>query len=449
MSMRQTRRSFLKKGLFTAGLAAGAATGLFRAPRILAQASPNSTLGVAVVGVGGMGNYSFGCSLNERCVALVDVDDNVMDKAWETAWDRGHDPKCFFDYRTMLDKCHKDIDVVLVSTPDHNHAPACIRAIDLGKAAFSQKPLAHNIRECYVLAKAAKEKKVCTQMGNQGHCGEGIRVLCEAIWAGAVGNVLESHTILGRNFGGKGGQPPGKPVPASLHWDEWIGPAPFREYHDGLHTFSWRSWRDFGTGTIGDMACHHLDGPFWAMKIGEVKKFTVECLNTTGGSVEMFPQDNVVRYDIPARGDMPAMKLFVYDHDKLMPDVMKEAQEKNNRKFGEYTLYVGDKGLIGSDARILPEEKQKEFKAPAKTLPRAHGGGPVEDLFWCIRNNGTPCSNFTDSAGPLTSFALCGHLAQFAGVGKKIEWDVEKMECTNMPEINQYVKRTYRKGWEV
>jgi hypothetical protein len=143
------------------------------------------------------------------------------------------------------------------------------------------------------------------------------------------------------------------------------------------------------------------------------------------------------------------VKVFVYDHDKLLPEVMKKAQEDNKRKFGEYTLYVGDKGLIGSDARILPEDKQKEFKAPAKTLPRAHGGGPVEDLFWCIRNNGTPCSNFTDSAGPLSAFALCGHLAQFAGVGKKIEWDVEKMECTNMPEINQYVKRTYRKGWEV
>jgi len=298
------------------------------------------------------------------------------------------------------------------------------------------------------LAKAAAEKKVPTQMGNQGHCGEGIRRLCEYIWAGAVGNIVETHTILGRNFGGSGGRPPSKPVPKGLHWDEWIGPAPYREYHDGLHTFSWRSWRQFGTGTIGDMACHHLDGPFWALKLGEVKKFTFECLHSTGGSEEMYPQNNIVRYDIPARGDMPPCKVFVYDHGGLMPDVMKEAQQKYNRKFGEYTLYVGDKGLIGSDARILPEEKHKETPAPPKTLPRAHGG-PIEDLFYGCKNGTTPASNFPGSAAPLTSFALLGHLAMFAGVGKKLEWDVEKMECTNLPEINQYVKRTYRKGWEV
>jgi hypothetical protein len=171
-------------------------------------------------------------------------------------------------------------------------------------------------------------------------------------------------------------------------------------------------------------------------------------MNTKGGSEEMYPQDNIIRYDVPARGDMPPVKVFVYDHGDLKPDVMKEAEKANNRKFGEFTLFVGEKGLIGSDGRILPEEKHKEFKAPDRTLPRAHGG-PIEDLFWAIRNNGTPCSNFTDSAGPLTAFALTGHLAQFAGVGKKIEWDVEKMQCTNLAEINQYVKREYRTGWEV
>jgi hypothetical protein len=145
---------------------------------------------------------------------------------------------------------------------------------------------------------------------------------------------------------------------------------------------------------------------------------------------------------------MPAAKVYVYDHDGLKPDVMKEAEKANDRKFGEFTLFVGDKGLIGSDARILPEAKHKEFASPEKTLPRAHGG-PIEDLFWCIRNNGTPSSNFIDSAAPLTAFALAGHLAQFAGVGKKVEWDVEKMQCTNMPELNKFVRRDYRKGWEV
>jgi Oxidoreductase family, C-terminal alpha/beta domain len=172
-----------------------------------------------------------------------------------------------------------------------------------------------NIRECYELAKAAKEQKVLTQMGNQGFCSEGIRRACEYIWAGAVGNVLEAHAILGRNFGGSDGRPPSKPVPPSLHWDEWLGPAPYRDYHDGLHTFSWRSWRQFGTGTIGDMACHNLSTLWWALKIGEVKRFTVECLATKGGSEEMYPQDNVIRWEIPARGNMPPVKVYCYDHD--------------------------------------------------------------------------------------------------------------------------------------
>ena len=447
MAIRETRRSFLKKGMALAGTSTAAA--LWPAPYVLGEPKPGAKLGVAVVGAGGMGGYSVATALSERLVALADVDDNTIATVMkDKVKDLSPAPKVFFDYRKMLDECAKDIDVVLVATPDHNHAPAAIRAIDRGKATFCQKPLAHNIAECYALAKAAKERKVPTQMGNQGHCGEGIRRVCEYIWAGAVGNVTEAHAILGRNFGGSGGRPPSKPVPAGLHWDEWIGPAPYREYHDGLHTFSWRSWRQFGTGTIGDMACHNLDALFWALRLGEAKKFTIECMNTKGGSEEMYPQDNVVRYEFGPRGDMPPVKVFAYDHEGLKPEIMKETEKKYERKFGEFTLFVGDKGMIGTDARIIPEEQHKAFTSPPKTLLRAHGG-PIEDLYYCIKNGGAPCSNFTDSSGPLTAFALSGHLAQFAGVGKKLEWDVEKMQCTNMPEINKYVRREYRKGWEV
>jgi predicted dehydrogenase len=447
MTVRYTRRGFLKTGMALAG--ASAAVALSRGPLVLAEGSPGAKLGVAVVGAGGMGGYSVDCALRERLVALVDVDENTLATVMkEKVKDLAPAPKVFYDYRKMLDECAKDIDVVLTATPDHNHAPAAIRAIHLGKAAFAQKPLAHNIRECYELARAAKEKKVPTQMGNQGHCGEGIRRVCEYIWAGAVGNVLEAHAILGRNFGGSGGRPATKPVPQGLHWDEWIGPAPYRDFHDNLHPFNWRSWRAFGTGTIGDMACHNLDALFWALRIGEAKTFTVECLNTKGGSDEMYPQDNVVRYEIPARGNMPPVKVYAYDHEGLKPDIMKETEKKYDRKFGEFTLFVGDKGLIGSDSRIIPEDQHKAFPEPPKTLPRAHGG-PIEDLFHCCKNGGAPCSNFTDSAGPLTAFALAGHLAQFAGVGKKIEWDVAKMRCTNLPEANAHVRREYRKGWEV
>ncbi len=448
------RRQFLQRTLVAAGGIAGAQ--LIGAPALLAAGSPGSKLGVAVIGVGGMGGYSFGAAMRERLVAIADVDEKTIANAMKEFTAKQPDvpaPKVYHDYRKLLEECQKDLDVVLIATPDHHHAPAAIRAIHLGKAAFSQKPLAHNIYECYALAKAAREKKVLTQMGNQGHCSDTIRLACEYLWAGVIGNVTETHSILGRNFGGSGGRPETKPVPAGLHWDEWIGPAPYREYHDNLHPFNWRNWRQFGTGTIGDMACHNLDAVFWALKIGEAKTFTVECLNTRGGSEEQYPQDNIVRYDVPARGKMGPVKIHVYDHQGIKPEIMKDAEKKYETKFEECTLFVGDKGLFrtkGTCASLgfLPEDRRTEVPVPAKVLPRAHGG-PIEDLFYACKNDTTPCSNFPGAAAPLTAFALAGHLAQFAGVGKKLEWDVENMQCTNVPEITRYVRRTYRPGWEV
>jgi len=446
-----TRRVFLKRTAALAGAAtAGQITGM---PALLSAPSPNAKLGVAVIGCGGMGGGNPGVAASERCVALVDVDENKLGEAVKRIQAKVPEPKTFFDYRKMYDECHKDIDVVLIATPDHHHAPASMRAIKLGKAVFVQKPMAHNIAECRGLANAATEHKVLTQMGNQGHYGESIRRVCEYIWAGAIGNVTEVHAIMGRNFGGKGGRPPSKPVPAGLHWDEWLGPAPFREYHDGLHPFSWRSWRHFGTGTVGDMACHNLDTLFWALKLGEAKTFKMECLNTKGGSDEMYPQDNVVRWEFGARGDMPPVKVHAYDDGSLKPEIMKEAEQKYNIKFSECSLFVGDKGMIriqGTSGpwQFLPEEKRDEVPAPPKTLPRAHGG-PISDLLYCCKNGGTPCSNFAEAAAPLTIFAQTSHLASFAGVGKKLEWDVEKMQCTNAPEINRYTRREYRQGWEV
>jgi len=448
------RRRFLQRAAALAGAAAGAQ--FVRMPSLLGADSPNGKLGVAVIGAGGMGGYSFDSALNERLVAVCDVDDKVMADRLKQFGEKCKDlpaPKAYYDYRKMLEECQNDIDVVLIATPDHNHAPAAIRSIALGKATFSQKPLAHDIRECYALAKAAREKNVPTQMGNQGHCSDTIRKACEYIWAGAIGNVTETHSLLGRNFGGSGGRPASKPVPAGLHWDEWLGPAPFREYHEGLHTFSWRNWRDFGTGTIGDMACHNLDALFWALKIGLAKNFTIECLHSTGGSEEMYPQSNIVRYEVPARGDMGPVKVHVYDNADLRPEIMKDAERKYETKFGEDTLFVGDKGLLRTTGTcgslgFLPEDRRTEVPVPAQILPRAHGG-PIEDLFYACKHGTVPCSNFPGAAAPLTAFALAGHLAQFAGVGKKLEWDVERMECTNLPEINRFVRRTYRAGWEV
>lgn len=452
MSRRTTRRDFLKRSAALAGVAA--TTRVSGAPYFLAETSPNSKLGVAVVAVAGMGGYSVNMAYRERPIAMVDVDQGRLDAVMTEVKKRNiADCRAYHDFRKMLDERHKDIDVVLIATPDHTHAPAAIRAIQLGKAVFCQKPMTHNIYESYALAKAALEKKVLTQMGNQGHCGETIRRVCEYIWDGAIGDVTETHSILGRNFGGSDGRPPSKPVPAGLHWDEWLGPAPHRDYHDGLHPFNWRSWLQFGTGTIGDMACHNVDTLFWALKIAEAKTYTVECLNQKGGSEEKYTLDNILRWEIPPRAGMPAVTVTSYDHGSLKPEIMKDAEKKYGIEFGECTLFVGKKGRMRSQGhssgwQFLPEERIKEVKEPPRTLPRAHGG-PIEDLFHAIKEGGTPCSNFPDAATPLTSFVLTGHLAMRAGVGKKLVWDVEKMECTNVPEINQYVKREYRKGWEV
>jgi predicted dehydrogenase len=413
-------------------------------------------LGVAVIGAGGMGGYAVDLALREKCVALCDIDDGKLAEALRKCADAQPEaaaPKTYVDFRVMLEECATDLDVVLISTPDHTHAPAAIRAIDLGKHVFVQKPMAHNIRECMVLAQAAKDKGVYTQMGNQGHCSENFRRACEDLWAGAVGTITETHSLLGRNFGGTGGRPETRPVPPGVHWDEWLGPAPYRDYHDGLHPFGWRSWRDFGTGSIGDMACHNVDCVFFGLKLNEAKTYTIECLNTNGGSEEMCNQDNVVRYDIPARGDMPPVQVYVYDHDGLKSEVMKQAEADYAFELGEGTLYIGDNGRYytgghASSRRILDEARAKDFGESPRVMARAQGG-PIEDLYHAIRNGTTPCSNFPDAATPLTAFVLSGQIAQTAGVGKKVEWDVEKTECTNLPELNQHVGRTYRPGWEV
>jgi predicted dehydrogenase len=449
-----TRRQLLKNAV-AAGAIAGATSSL-TAPNVLAEAKPNTKLGVGVIAVGGMGGYSLGAGLGERLVAICDVDDRPIAAALKQFHERKSkqpDPKVFYDYRKMLDKCHKELDVVLIATPDHNHGPAAIRAIQRGKATFCQKPLAHNIYECRVLAETARKNRVLTQLGNQGHCSEGYRRLVECLWAGAIGTVKETHSIFARNFGGRGGIPPGKTVPAFLHWDEWLGPAPYRPYHDGLHTFSWRDWRQFGTGTIGDMACHVMDGVFWALKLQEAKTYTIECLGQEGGSEEMFSQNNTIKFEFPARSDMPHARVFTYDNSNQKPEVIKEVERLAGRKIDDGTVYVGDKGYMYTDTyggglRILPDSRAREFTLPGKTLPRAHGG-PIEDLFWAIRNNGTPASNFPDYSGSLTEFFLTGLLAMFAGKGNKVEWDVTAMKCTNNDEVNRFVKREYRQGWEV
>ena len=441
-----SRRKFVQRS--AAGIVG--LTSFSRPSIVHGQTAGGDKLRVAVIGVAGlMGGYSIDCALREHLVAIVDVDENYIATVMNGKVKDTARPKIFHDYRRMLEQCHNEIDVVLIATPDHHHAPAAMRAMSEGKHVFCQKPLGHNIAECYAMAKMAREKKVLTQMGNQGYCGEHIRRVSEYIAAGAIGDVVETHTLLCRNWGGAGGRPETRPVPAGLHWDEWLGPAPVRGYHEQLHPFHWRGWRHFGTGTIGDMACHHLAVPFMALKLWEYRTFTVECISTSEGSDEKYPTHNIVCYHFPAGEGRVARKCYLYDDSEMRPAVMRELEQKYTIKWGESTVFVGTKGYLNNYSRIIPEEQHQKFPPPPKTLPRPLAGAPIEDLFACIRKGAMPVSNFTDAAGPLTAMALTGHLSQTAGAGAKIEWNVDKMQCTNRPDLNRLLKREYRASWEI
>ena len=314
MSERFHRRKLLKRAAALGGAAAAAR--LCGVPNLMADPAPNSKLGTVVIGCANQGVASLSAAVTENLVALVDVDDNHIAKAME--WIGQYAPdvntsriKTYYDYRTMFDEMHDQLDAVFVATPDHHHATAAMPAIKLGKAVYVEKPLAHSVDEVRRLCRAAKENKVITQLGNQGHSGEGIRRLCEYIWAGAIGDVIATYSWAPTGRGGVGGRLPTKPVPAGLHWDEWIGPAAYRDYHEELHPKMWRSWWEFGDGSVGDLGCHNLDGPFMALGLGHAE--SVEVLEQSGGSDERFPLRNTIRWNFPARGDKPPVRVYWYD----------------------------------------------------------------------------------------------------------------------------------------
>jgi predicted dehydrogenase len=472
MSNRLNRRRFLKAG----AAAAAAGLGLARGPIILGAPRPSAKLGTVVIGCGGRGtNSHLPEAAKERLVAVVDVDEKNITRAMKFVTEKWPDlktagVKTYFDYRKMFDEIAKDIDAVFIATPNHHHALPAMIAMKLGKAVYVEKPMAHTVQECRALAQASLEYKVPTQMGNQGHCGEGYRRLCEYIWAGAIGKVTEAHSWTDRSNGGVGPRPPARPVPEGMHWDEWIGPAPYREFHGDLHPHEWHGWYDFGNGSLGNMACHIMDGPFWALRLKWPTAVEVE--EMSGGTDERCPTGTRIRYDFPARGDMPAVKVYWWDGKRKgaqadakgdsgdnvpktvqnRPPLAAELEKQAGRDLGSNgTLYVGDKGIMfsgcyGEGVRIIPEEKMKAFPPPEKSIPRIKGGPFANFLEACRKGTTDTGANF-EYAAQLTEIVMLGNLAQRAGVGRKVEWNGPNMKCSNLPELNKFVQLDSRKGW--
>ncbi len=399
----------------------------------------NERLNVAAIGVGGKGASDIADASAAGCniVALCDVDEERAGRVFAGFPAAGR----YKDFRVMLEK-QRDIDAVIVSTPDHTHAVAAVMAMKLGKHVYCQKPLAHSIHEARVMARVAAETGLATQMGNQAHAGDPMRRTVEAIRAGIIGKVREAHLWSDRPIWPQGMVRPAEtpPVPATLDWDLWLGPASARPYHPAYAPFKWRGWWDFGTGALGDMGCHVMDMAYWALELGHPT--SVEAASE-GATKESLPNSSVIRYEFPARAEQPPVKLVWYDGGNLPPAELLDGEDPGING----TLFVGDKGTMLCNRSsnkwvVKPTSIMDSFQAPPQTLPRVEN----EDAEWVAACKGGPAalSNFSLS-GPFTEVVLLGNLAIRAG--KKIQWDGEQMKATNAPELDQFIRREYRKGW--
>lgn len=468
MTRRTTRRKFVgQSAALTAGVGYWAGT----SPNLLAQQSALQAPAAACVGVGGKGS-SDTSHIAEHGVAiagLCDVDGGTLTKKGREF----PDAKQFQDYREMLDALGDKVDIVTVSTPDHSHAAAAVRAMRLKKHVYCQKPLTWSIAEARMMRETAAEMGVVTQMGNQGTSEDGLREAVEVIQSGAIGDVKAIHIWSNRPVWPQGiGRPKGAdPVPESLNWDAWIGPAPMRPYKENVyHSFKWRGWVDFGTGALGDMACHTTNMPVMALKLWD--PIAVTAVRNPGFfENETFPASSSLMFEFPESEGLAARQFYWYDGGNLPPeDVISQLPESFQKRVAKQrdggrktsgAVIIGTKGILfspddyGAKYFLLPEEKFADYQPPEQRLPRIpfKGGGDQRqkwEFVATVKGEYEPgtMSNF-GYAGRLTETILVGNLALRAGEGQRIEWDPVNLKSTNRPEVNQYVAREYRSGWEI
>jgi len=486
--------------------------------KMMGYKSPNEKLNIASIGAGGKAVSDIrACAQSENIVALCDVDD-VSAASIYKAFEK---PPKYRDWRKMLDKEANNFDAVIVTIPDFMHATVAMHCMERGKHVYVQKPLTRTVWEARMLTEAAAKYKVATQMGNQGYSNEGTRQCAEMIWAGEIGNVTEVHAWTDRPIWPQGLTeiPAESPVPPTLDWDLWLGIANQRPYTSGgagypagyahgnfYQPSNWRGFYDFGCGSLGDMACHILGAPNLALNLSKRAPTSVECVKKEGPSSFMFPKQCVIRFDFPAYGSMPPLKLFWYDLMKEQPKIagvpdgeylgdmpspgrpqgqgggqgrgqggrgqggraqggppmprtegtgrvftweQAEALKENppTRSTPDGSLFVGDKGMIttgtyGEETRLIPVEKMKDYNFPQPVLSRSPGH--YHDWIRAAKGGESACSNF-NVAGPFVEWMLLGVIA--LRVEGKIEWDPVKMRITNNADANKYIKPTFRKGW--
>ena len=456
-----TRRNFLRQ----TGLGAGAL--LIGTPAILSGQNLNSKIRVAAIGCGGKGSSDIDnvARCGAEIAAICDVDDRPLSKKSEEY----PNAQRFKDFRTMLTTMGDRIDAVIISGPDHMHAVAAAMAMRMGKHIYCQKPLTQTVWESRFLRDLARETKVATQMGNQGSAGTGLRRAVEVIKAGMIGNPLELHVWTNRPVWPQGLERPegSDPVPDHLDWDLWLGPAihrPFKE--DVYHRFNWRGWSDFGTGALGDMACHTVNMPFRALDLGYPTM--VECEISSRTYRETYPLTSRVRFDFPQRGDLPPLQFWWYEgnpNDRIAPlrphpDTVRELLADRDELPRSGALIVGDKGQFFSPddygGRFLVKLDGEEEFTPGhrhpfalevpETIPRS----PGHEQEWIdMINGGAPAYSNFEIAAYLNETILLGCIAQQIGEGQQMEWDGPNMRSPNLPEASALVNREYRDGWSL
>lgn len=443
-----SRRKFVKRT--TAG-----ALGFYIMPHgLIGGSAPSNKLNIAGIGIGGMGAANLKQCMTENIVALCDVDHDYAAKTFA----QYPQAKVYTDYRELFAK-EKDIDAVVIATPDHTHAVIAMMAMEMGKHVYLQKPLTHTVYEARKITEAARKFGVHTQMGNQGHSSEEIRKLKEWVEDGIIGPVREVYGWTDRPVGGRpwsnfAVQAQSKntpPIPDTLDWDLWIGPAAYRAYHPDYHPSKWRSWLDFGTGAMGDMGCHILDPAFWALDLGAPSHIQATSTHWEPEvETQTFPRASIVRMDFPARGNKPAVKL-TWSDGRILPPVPPEFLP--GQKFSPSgAMLIGDDGIIihsshgAGNLKVLPEEKMNNYNMPPKSLRRVNGSHEADWVRAC--KDGKAASSTFDYGGPLTEMALLGMIA-IQVKNQRLEWDSANLRFTNNEQANALVHIDYREGWRL